>query len=92
MRNANINCGTLFLLNGFTFNDERIQEVIKIFTRQLRNAKDSESGYLVLDMRISFMSNKKMKENKVPLDLNYCPISFRQASLRGIQQSLSLIE
>ena len=80
------------MLNGFTFADERMTEVINLFLRQLKSAKSSDINFLTFDMRVSYMSSKKLKENRVPLDLNYCPLEYRQASLRGIKQSLTLIE
>lgn len=92
MRNSNINKGTLFLLNGFTFLDQRLNEIISLFLKQLNNARDSEADFLAFDLRISYMSNKKVKENRVPLDLNFSPLEYRRASLRGIKHSLTLIE
>lgn len=82
----------MFLVNAFTYVDDRLQDVVDVFTRQLAHAKDADCGYLVIDMRVSFMSNKKAKERTPPLDLNYCPVAFRRSSLQGVRQSLSLIE
>jgi len=92
LRNAQISKGTLFLLNGFAYTDDRIEQILHHFEKKLQFAKDASIDTLVQDLRVSYISNKHLKSQKVPLDLNLAPKAYRLCSLQGILQSISLIE
>ena len=92
LRNAQLNKGCLYLLNGFSFVDERIAETMRHFLAQIKAAPEGDIGFLVQDLRVAYMSNKEVKKDKVPLALNCSTKQGRVCLLKGILDSISLLE